>query len=136
MLADVEGGDIRVELADGREGDVAHDGVAELGGEDREAGCGGWVVVTGDDLGKDFASETCDVGRLASSVGAGDRLTADDVQAADGDAALVAQGVIAGVLVEDAGQEPSGEIGIVSLVEETAPGVGIEASDAFAEGWM
>ena len=41
VLADVVGGDVGIELADGGEDDVAHDGVAEFGGEDGEAGGAG-----------------------------------------------------------------------------------------------
>ncbi len=44
VFADVVGGDVGVELADGGEGDVAHGGVAEFGGEDAEVGCAGGVV--------------------------------------------------------------------------------------------
>jgi|GEM_PF-6035832 len=61
MLADVVSGDVGVELTNGSEGDFAHDRVAELGGEDAEVSCAGWVVVTGDNLGEDLAAETGDV---------------------------------------------------------------------------
>ena len=92
------------------------------------------VVVARDELGEDLAAEAGDVRGLVSAVGAGDGLAADDVEDADGDAVLVAEGVVAGVLVQEAGQQPGGEIGAVGLVEEAAPGVGVEAADAFAEG--
>ena len=48
----------------------------------------------------------------------------------------VAEGVVAGVLVEEAGQQPRGEVGSIGLVEEAAPGVSVEAGDAFAEDGM
>jgi len=57
VLADIVSGDVGVELANGSEGDFAHDRVAELGGEDAEVSCAGWVVVTRDDLGEDLAAE-------------------------------------------------------------------------------
>ena len=71
MLADVVSGDVGVELANGSEGDFAHDRVAELGGEDAEVSCTGRVVVAGDNLGEDLAAEAGDVRGLTVAVGAG-----------------------------------------------------------------
>ena len=48
----------------------------------------------------------------------------------------VAERIVTSVLVEEARQQPRGEIGSVGLVEEAAPGVGVEAVDAFAENGM
>jgi hypothetical protein len=48
----------------------------------------------------------------------------------------VAESVVAGVLMEKAGQQPRGEIGSIGLVEEATPGVGVEAVDAFAKNGM
>lgn len=106
VLVDVMGGDVGVELADVGEDDVAHDGVAELFGECAEGGGTRGVVVAGDDLGEDLATEAGDVGGLRSAVGACDALAADDVELADGDAVAVAERVEAGVLVKEAGQQP------------------------------
>lgn len=47
-----------------------------------------------------------------------------------------AESVEAGVLVEDAGEEPRAEVGAVGLIEEAAPGVGVEAGNAFAQDWV
>ena len=133
MLADVVSGDVGIELANGGEGDVAHDRVAELGGEDAEVSCAGRVVVARDNLGQDLAAEAGDVRGLITDVGAGHSLAADDVESAPNDGMTVAESVVAGVLMEKAGQQPRGEIGSIGLVEEAAPGVGVEAVDAFAE---
>lgn len=136
MLADVVSGDVGVELANGREGDVAHDRVAELGGEDAKVGCAGWIVIARENLGKNLAAEARDVRGLTAAVGAGHSLAADDVERAPDDGMTVAESVVAGVLMEKAGQQPGGEIGSVGLVEEAAPGVGVEAVDTFAENGM
>ena len=40
------------------------------------------------------------------------------------------------VLVQEGRQQPRREIGVVALVEETAPRVGIKAAHAFAEAGM
>ena len=45
-----------------------------------------------------------------------------------------AEGVEAGVLMEEAGKEEGGEVGAVGLVDEAAPGVGVETGDSLAEG--
>ena len=45
----------------------------------------------------------------------------------------MAQRVVASVLVEEAGQEPGLKVGAVGLVDQAAPGVRVEAVDAFAE---
>ncbi len=45
----------------------------------------------------------------------------------------LAEGVVAGVFAQGAGEDEGGEVGAVGLVEEAAPGVGVEAVDAFAE---
>ena len=45
----------------------------------------------------------------------------------------VAEGVVTRVLMEQAGQQPRRQIGVVGLIEETAPGVGVEAAHALAE---
>ena len=75
-----------------------------------------------------------DVGGLAAAVGAGDSLAADDVEGAVGDAVLAAaDGVVTGVLVQQAGQEPRADIGAVGLIQQAAPGIGVEAADAFAQ---
>ena len=84
VLADVVGGDVGVELADGGEAYVSHDGVAELGGEDGEAGGSVGVIVLGDDLGEDLAAEVGEVGSLIAIVVACDGLAADDVEDALG----------------------------------------------------
>ena len=133
MLADVVGGDVGVELADGGEGNVAHGGVAEFSGEDREAGGAGGIVGSRDDLGEDLGAETGYVRCLVAAVGASDDLPADDIEDADGNAALIAHGIVTRVLVQEAGQQPCAEIGAVGLVEEAAPGVGPESADAFAQ---
>jgi hypothetical protein len=62
MLVDVVSGDVGVELANGGEGDVTHDRVAELGGKDAEVSCAGWIVVARDNLGENLPVEACDVG--------------------------------------------------------------------------
>lgn len=136
VLADVVSSDVGVELANGGEDDVAHDRVAELGCEDAEVGCAGRVIVAGDDLREDLAAEACDVRGLAAAVGAGHSLPADDVEGAPDDGMPVAEGVVTGVLVEEAGEQPRGEVGSISLVEESAPGVCVEAVDTFAEDGM
>ena len=136
MLADVVSGDVGVKLANGREGDLAHDRVAELGGEDAEVSCAGWVVVARDNLGKDLAAEAGDVRGLTAAVSAGYSLPADDVESAPDYGMTVAERIVTSVLVEEARQQPRGEIGSVGLVEEAAPGVGVEAVDAFAENGM
>ncbi len=134
MPADVVGGDVWVKLADGRKYDVAHDGVAELFGEDSEAGGVVGVVGLGDDLGEDLAAEVGDVRCLPTSVVACNGLAADDVEDAFGDGVAAAEWVETGVLMEEAGKEPGGEVGAVGFVDEAAPGVGVEAGDALAEG--
>src|SRR5580692_323183 len=106
MLADVVGSDIRVELADGGEGNVTHNGVAELGGEDREVGSARGVIGTRYDLGKDFAAETGQVECVMATIGAGDDLPADDVEDANRDSVTIAHCVVARVLMEDAGEQP------------------------------
>jgi hypothetical protein len=136
VLADVVSSDVGVQLANGGEGDFAHDRVAELGGEDAEVSGAGRVVVAGDNLGEDLAAEAGDVRGLTTAVGAGHSLPADDVESAPDDCMTVAESIITGVLVEKARQQPRGEIGSVGLVEEAAPGVGVEAVDAFAEDRM
>ena len=83
VLADVVSGDVGVELANGREGDFAHDRVAELGGEDAEVCCAWRVIVAGDNLGEDLAAESGDVRGPVSPVGAGHSLPADDVEDPD-----------------------------------------------------
>ena len=104
MLADVVSGDVGVEFANGSEGDFAHDRVAELGGEHAEVGCAGWIVIARDNLGKDLAAEASDVWGLIAAVGAGHSLPADDVESAPDDGMTVADGIVASVLVEEAGQ--------------------------------
>jgi hypothetical protein len=136
VLADVVCGDVGVELANGGEGDFAHDRVTELGGEDAEVSCARWVVVARDNLGEDLAAEAGDVRGLTAAVGAGHSLPADDVESAPDDGMTVAESVIAGVPMEKAGQQPRGEIGSIGLVEEATPGVGVEAVDAFAKNGM
>ena len=106
VFVDVVGGDVGIELADVGEDDVAHDRVAELFGECAEAGGSRAVLGAADDLGEDLAAKAGDVGGLGSAVGARDGLTADDVEFAGGDAVAVAERVEAGVLVEEAGQQP------------------------------
>ena len=136
VLLDVVRGDVGVELADGAEADVAHDGVAELRGKGAEVGGGGGIVAAADDLGEGLSAEAGDVGGVMAAVGAGDGLAADDVEDAGGHGVAMAEGIVAGVLVEQRGEQPGGEIGAVGLIEEAAPGVGPEAGDAFAEGGM
>lgn len=85
MPADVVGGDIRVELTHRRKADVAHGGVAKLGGEDAEA-CGtGGAVGARDDLRKNLRAKSGDVRSLASSVGSSHGLSTDDVKLAQRD---------------------------------------------------
>ena len=103
MLADVVSGDVGVKLANGREGDLAHDRVAELGGEDAEVSCTGRVVVAGDNLGEDLAAEAGYVRGLTAVVGAGHSLPADDVESPPDDGMTVAESIVAGVLAEKAG---------------------------------
>lgn len=90
-------GDVGVELANGNEGDFAHHRVAELGGEDTEVSCAGWVVVARDNLGKDLAAEAGDVRGLTTAVSAAHSLPADDVERATDDGMTVAESVAAGV---------------------------------------
>ncbi len=52
------------------------------------------------------------------------------------DAVAGAEGVVAGVFAQEGGQQPGGEISVVGLIEEAAPGVGVEAAHPFAEGGM
>jgi hypothetical protein len=80
-------------------------------------------------LGEDLAAEGGDVRGLTAAVGAVHSLPTDDGM-------TVAKGIVAGVLMEEARQRPRGEIGPIGLVEEAAPGVGVEAVDAFAENGM
>ncbi len=68
---------------------------------------------------------------LTAAVGGGDSLPTDDVESASDYGMTVAEGIGMGVLMEEARQQPRGEIGSIGLVEEAAPGVGIEAVDAF-----
>ena len=97
VLADIVSGDIGVELANGREGDFAHDRIAELGGEDAEVG-GAWrVIVAGDNLGEDLAAEAGDVRGPASPVGAGHSIPADDVESPPDYGMTVAEGIVARV---------------------------------------
>ena len=117
-------GDVGVELSDGGEGDVAHGGVAEFGGEDAEVSRARGIVGARDDLGEDFGAEAGDVRCLVSTVGAGDDLAAQDVEDADGDAAFVAHGVVTGVFAQEAGHQPRAEIGAVGLIEEASPDIG------------
>ena len=102
VLADVVSGDVRVELANGREGDFAHDRIAELGSEDAKVGCAWRVIVAGDNLREDLAAEAGDVRGPASAVGAGHSLQADDVESSPDDGMTVAEGIVAGVLMEKA----------------------------------
>src|ERR1017187_718062 len=45
-----------------------------------------------------------------------------------------AEGVKARVLMEQAGQEEGAQVGVVGLVQESAPGIGVEAGGAFSQG--
>ena len=134
MLADVVGGDVGVELADGREANIAHGGVGKLGGEDGEAGGVGWVIKAGNVLGEDFAAETGKVEGLVAAVGAGDDLAAHDVADAGDDAVAIAEGVEAVVLVEERGEEPGAEVSAVGFIDEAAPEIGPERGGTVVEG--
>jgi hypothetical protein len=103
VFANVVSSDVGIELANGGEGDFAHDGVAELGGEDAEVSCTGRVVIAGDNLREDLAPEAGDVWGLAAAVSTGHGLLADDMESAPDDGMTVAESVVAGVLVEEAG---------------------------------
>ena len=109
VFADVVSRDVGVKLANGGESDVAHDRVAELGGEDAEVGCAGRVIVARDDLGEDLAAEAGYVRCLPSAIGAGHSLPADDVESAPDDGMTVAESIITSVLVEKAWQQPHAE---------------------------
>ena len=127
-------GDIRVELADSGEPDVAHGRVGKLGGEHGEVGRAGGVVEAGNVLGEHFSAEPGHVEDLMAGVIARDALAADDIERADEDGVSVAERVVAGILAERAGEHEGRKIGAVGLIEQAAPGVGIEAVDALAEG--
>jgi hypothetical protein len=136
MLADVMRSDVGIELANGREGDVAHDGVAKLAGEDAESFAAGGVVEARDVLGENFASQGSEGRCVMAGVRAGDGLPADDVERTLYDGVTVAQRIVSSIFVEDAGKEPGREVGAVGFIEETTPGVGIEAWDTLPrEGW-
>jgi hypothetical protein len=61
-------------------------------------------VVARDNLGEDLAAEAGDVRGLTTAVGAGHGLAADDVERVPDDGMTVAESVVAGVLMEKAGQ--------------------------------
>ena len=127
-------GDIGIELANGRERNVAHHRVAKLAGEVGKRGCAGRVVVPRHHLSEDLAAEPGDVGRLAAAISTRHGLAADHVKRTGRHAMTSAEGVVTGVLVEGACQEPRGEIGVVGLIQEAAPIVCVKAADALAEG--
>lgn len=136
MLANEVCRRVGIELTNRREGHIAHHGVAEFGGEDTKAGCARRLVVARDHLGEYLAAETGHIGGLSASVRAGHGLPADHVERTDWDAMPCAESVETRIFVQQAGQQPGREVGAIGLVEKAAPGIGVKAASAFAEGGM